>query len=137
MSHSQLNFYIFAIFVVLGVGSIMGPLILIGEQNFEKMKRNANAKIDILLCSIFLYNNIHTFLFKKNSFGQIWSIYLFFIFQSISNLTRSFQCSASLEMNIFKVTSNQKSTQHFLPQQNCTRSCKRSKTLFNLTIRGL
>ena len=24
------------------------------EQNFEKMKRNANAKIDILLCSMFL-----------------------------------------------------------------------------------
>ena len=50
--------------MVLVVGSIMGPLILIGEQNFEKMKRNANAKIDIYYVP-FSFSNIHTFPSKK------------------------------------------------------------------------
>ena len=39
LSHSQLNFYIFAVFVVLGVGSIMGLIILIGEIIIHRIKK--------------------------------------------------------------------------------------------------
>ena len=38
-SHSQLNFYIFVVFVIMGVGSIMGLIILIGEILVHKIKK--------------------------------------------------------------------------------------------------
>ena len=38
LSHSQFNFYIFAVFVVLGVGSISGLIILIGEMIIHRIK---------------------------------------------------------------------------------------------------
>ena len=39
LSRSQLNFCIFAVFVVLGVGYIMGLMILVGEIVIHKIKK--------------------------------------------------------------------------------------------------
>ena len=138
LSHSQLNFDIFAEFVVLGVGSIMGLIILIGEIIIHRIKNktlkrwnaNANAKIDILLCSFLVHLTIFTHSHLKNSF-----LSFFFIFQSISNLSRSFRCSACLKLNIFKVNSNQKSTTlHFSAQQICNwKICIPSRSSFEFS----